>query len=71
MSDWIRDKSVRMTSAQVISVIPRVDDPEMKVYTVDTLDALIDIYMELTNPEIGEFIVDIQVVHWDEVDDNE
>jgi len=67
MNDEINEKSVRMTSAQIITAIPRRENPEMKVYTVENIRDLINIRNELESPDIAELIVDIQVVHWDAI----
>lgn len=64
-------KEVRMTKAQVVSVIPSVDDPEMRVYTVDSVEELVELRLRLTDPQIAEFIADIQVVHWDKEPNNQ
>jgi hypothetical protein len=59
-------RPARLSSAQVITIVPKMDTPEMKVYTVESLEELVELRLRLIDPQIAEFIADIQVVHWDE-----
>jgi len=57
-------KEVRPTHIRMITIVP-YEEAEMRVYDFEDLDKFINSFYDMQDPKMGEFVIDVEVVHWD------